>query len=229
MRFIHTTFRTLHREHIRNLVIDVRTNGGGNVGVSNLLTKYIVNYPFRLADSLYATKKKSRYGRYIQHYFFDRLSMNLVTRRKKDGNYHFGYFERHYFRPRKKNHFKGNVYVLTGGNSFSATTLFADKIKGQQNVLLVGEETGGGAYGNTAWQIPDVTLPNTGIRFRLPRFRMVVNRNYIKNGRGVLPDVFVGPSVESIRNGIDPKMRKTVQLIMQHKSPVTASRPSTKR
>lgn len=217
-RFIKTTFKVLHRQQIRHLVIDVRTNGGGNVGVSNLLTKYIVSHPFKLADSLYAINKKSHYSRYIQHFFFDHLAMSIITKKRQDGYFHFGYFERHYFPPKKKFHFNGNVYVLTGGNSFSATTLFADDIKGQPNVLLVGEETGGGAYGNTAWQIPDVTLPNTGIRFRLPRFRMVVNKNFIKNGRGVLPDVFVGPSVEAIRNGIDPKLEKVKQLIMQNSS-----------
>ena len=66
---------------------------------------------------------------------------------------------------------------------FSATTLFAGAPERQKNVTLVGEETGGGYYGNTAWIIPDVTLPNTGLRFRLPRFRMVINKDRVKNGR----------------------------------------------
>ena len=59
----------------------------------------------------------------------------------------------------------------------------------QDNVTIVGEETGGGAYGNTAWLIPDVTLPETGVRFRLPLFRLVIDKNYPKNGKGVQPEV----------------------------------------
>ena len=43
-------------------------------------------------------------------------------------------FERHYFKPRKKHHFDGNIYLLTGGNSFSATTLVLKALQGQSNV-----------------------------------------------------------------------------------------------
>jgi hypothetical protein len=39
----------------------------------------------------------------------------------KDGKYHFRYFEKHYFSP-KKYHYDGQVFILIGGNSFSATT-----------------------------------------------------------------------------------------------------------
>ena len=70
------------------------------------------------------------------------------------------------------------MYILTGGNSFSATTLFVSAVIKQDNVTVVGEETGGGAYGNSAWLIPDVTLPETGVRFRLPLFRLVIDKNY---------------------------------------------------
>ena len=80
-------------------------------------------------------------------------------------------------------------------------------------MTLVGEETGGGYYGNTAWMIPDVTLPVTGIRFRLPRFRLVVDSTREKNGRGVMPDVLVLPSVEALSKGLDFKTAKAKELI----------------
>ena len=214
--FIRGMFRTLRRYQIQNLVLDLRSNGGGNVSISNLLTRYISDHPFKLADSLYAVSRNSHYSRYIQHHFWNRLTMNFITRKRTDGKYHFGYFEHHYFKPKRKDHYNGNVYVITGGNTFSATTLFADIVKGQKNVLLVGEETGGGAYGNTAWMIPDVTLPNTKVRFRLPAFHMVINK-YFEKGRGVIPDIFVSSTLRSIRNGEDPKMEKVRELITAKK------------
>jgi C-terminal processing protease CtpA/Prc len=136
-----------------------------------------------------------------------------VTRKEADGKYHWRHFERHYYSPKKQHHFNGQVYILTGGNSFSATSLFAGAVKGQKNVTLVGEETGGGYYGNTAWIIPDVTLPATKIRFRLPRFRLVVNKDREKNGRGIPPDVPALPNVEAIRQGVDFKTVKAKELI----------------
>jgi hypothetical protein len=86
-------------------------------------------------------------------------------------------------------------------------------LKGQRNVTLVGEETGGGYYGNTAWMIPDVTLPKTRVRFRLPRFRLVVDGSRQKDGRGVLPDVLALPSIEALSKGQDFKTAKAKELI----------------
>jgi C-terminal processing protease CtpA/Prc len=140
--------------------------------------------------------------------------MQFVTHKEKDGRYHFGYFERHYFHPKKRHHFNGDIYLVTGGNSFSATTLFVKSLQGQKNVKVIGEETGGGAYGNSAWMIPDVTLPNTKVRFRLPKFRLVMDKNLVKEGRGIIPDIQVAPTRETIRRGIDPKAAIIRRLIM---------------
>jgi hypothetical protein len=216
-KFFRKSFKMIKKDHITDLVIDVRSNGGGAAGISTLLTRYLADRKFRLADSLYTIKASSKYNRYIEKNFWYNLMAKVVTHKEPDGKYHFRYFEKHAFSPIKRNHFNEQVYILIGGNSFSATTLFAGDLKGQKNVTLVGEETGGGYYGNTAWIIQDVTLPNTHIRFRLPRFRMVIDKNREKDGRGIMPDVWALPSAEAIRLGIDFKAMKVKELIDQRK------------
>ena len=211
--FFRESFRTLRDRQVKNLVIDVRSNGGGDAALSTRLTRYLIDKKFKLADSLYTVRRFSRYDGYIQHGFIYDFLTFFASRRHSDGYYHFGYFERHHYTPFSNNHFDGAVYILTGGNSFSATCLFAGALKGQSNVTLVGEETGGGYYGNTAWMIPDVTLPATGVRFRLPRFRLVVDQQRQKDGRGVLPDVPALPSVEAMSKGMDFKTAKAKELI----------------
>lgn len=213
--FFRKAFKVLHKHRIRHLVIDVRSNGGGDAGISTYLTQYLADKKFKLADSLYAISRSSHYGKYIKWQAIYWSMMMGVTHKKKDGRYHFGYFERKYFSPKKKHHFDGDVYIITGGNSFSATTLFAKALQGQKNVTIIGEETGGGAYGNTAWMIPDVVLPNTKIRFRLPRFRLVMDQALVKEGRGLIPDIEVGPTPETIRLGIDPKVEAVRKLIIR--------------
>jgi hypothetical protein len=210
--FFRASFKKMERAGARNLVIDLRTNGGGNVTNSNLLTKYIAAQPFRIADSLYTRTRRSKYARYQQNHLLNSLFGFFMTRRKGDGNYHFGYYERKEFAPKKKHHFSGTVYVLSGGNTFSASTLFIKSLIGQSNVTLVGEETGGGAYGNNAWLIPNVTLPLTGVRFRLPLYRLVIDRNE-KKGFGVQPEIFAIPTVEAIRKNRDLKMAAVLQSI----------------
>lgn len=215
--FFRRSFKALHKNRIGHLIIDVRGNGGGSVTNSTQITRYIADHRFKVADSLYAIAKRKKYSRYIKNDFFNRLFMTFFTKRKHDGNYHFRYFEKHYFKPKKRNHYDGQVYIITGGNSFSATTLFASALIKQDNVTVVGEETGGGAYGNSAWLIPDVTLPNTGVRFRLPLFRLVIDKNIPKTGKGVQPEVESKPTVEAIKNGVDFKLEKVMELIKKDK------------
>ena len=118
-----------------------------------------------------------------------------------DGNYHFRHFERHYEMPRKKNHFSGKTWLVIGGSSFSATSLVAATLKHQDNITLIGEETGGGAYGHSATFLPYALLPNSKIRLRLPLFKMVINKNAENLGDGVQPEILVTPSVESYKKG----------------------------
>jgi hypothetical protein len=215
--FFRRSFKALQETGINHLIIDVRNNGGGSVTNSNLLTRFIADHDFKVGDSLYAVTKRKRYSKYIQDDFWNRLFMTFFTRRQKDGFYHFRYFEKHYFKPKKNNHYDGKVYILTGGNSFSATTLFASVLQNQDYVTIVGEETGGGAYGNSAWLIPDVTLPVTKVRFRLPLFRLVINKDYPKTGRGVQPEVEAFPSIDAIKTGADYKLDRALELIRRDK------------
>jgi len=185
---------------------------------STMLSRYLIDKRFKLADSLYTISRRSSYRRHMQNYFFNHVFMMIATRKRSDGYYHFGYFERHFFKPKKKNHFDGKTYILIGGNSFSATTLFTESVIKEDNVFVVGEETGGGAYGNTAWLIPDVILPETKVRFRLPLFRLVIDKQQPKDGRGVQPEIEVKPTVEAIRNGADFKMEKVKELIKEDRN-----------
>ncbi len=217
-QFFRNSFRVLRQNQVGHLIIDVRSNGGGTVTNSTLLSRYLTDHQFKICDSLYAVKKGSQYEHYIKNHFWNKLFMTFLAQKRKDGNYHFGYFERHYFKPKQGNHYDGKVYILTGGNSFSATTLFVSSIIKQDNITVIGEETGGGAYGNSAWLIPDVSLPETGVRFRLPLFRMVIDKNYPKTGKGVQPEMEARPTVDAIRRNVDFKLEKAMELIKKDKT-----------
>lgn len=215
--FFRKSFKTMHKKDIPNLIIDLRSNGGGTVTYSNLLTKYLASQPFKIADSLYAVTRHTKYGDYQQASFLNRLFLVFMTTKRSDGNYHFRYFENRFFKPKRKYHYEGDTYLLSGGNTYSAATLVMHSLRRQENVTVVGEETGGGQYGNNAWLIPDMTLPNTKMRFRLPLFRLVIDKDAQK-GFGVHPEVEVLPTVDAIRNNHDFKMDAAKGLIRKKRA-----------
>jgi len=218
IRFFKRSFKKIRSEKIENVVLDLRLNSGGSVLSCTKLSQYLVDKPFHVADTVAAFTREFPYKQNIKPWFVYWLSMHFSGRKYDDGRIHFRYFEHHYFKPKKTNHFNGDIYLLTGGYTFSAATLVADNLKGQKNVTIVGEETGGGAYGNSAMFLTTIVLPNTGLRITLPLYRMVLNAKHPKDGRGVLPDVEVNPSSAYIKMAIDPKLEKVKELIKERKA-----------
>jgi hypothetical protein len=214
--FFRRSFKKLRKEKINHLVLDLRSNGGGRVGMSTLLTKYISRKRFKVADSLFTQSRGlGPYTKYVKGGFLNNIEMFFASRKKADGNYHIGHLERKLYELKGKNHFNGQVYVLTNGPTFSASALFCNAVKGQQDITLLGEETGGGWYGNDGIMIPDITLPNTHVRVRLPLFRLVqYNHKEENKGKGIPPDIFVGTSYDALLNGYDKKLEVVRELIM---------------
>jgi C-terminal processing protease CtpA/Prc len=212
--FIKRSFKTMKERQVKNLIIDLRSNGGGDINLYVLLTKYLRNTTFKVADSAYSISKNfAPFTGNIKTGFWSNLGLVFLTKKRKDGLYHFGYWERHLYKPKTENHFDGKTYVLINGPTFSASTLFCNAVKGQENIKLVGEEAGGGWYGNNGIMIPDITLPITKLRVRLPFFRLVQYNHVPKNGSGVPPDIYISPTVEGVRKGLDRKMLIVKQMI----------------
>jgi C-terminal processing protease CtpA/Prc len=217
-KFFRQTFIYIKKTGINNVVLDIRSNGGGKMDLSTLLTKYVSRKKFKVADTAYAMAKSLKpYSKYIKGRFLNNLGLFFFTKKKSDVKYHFGMWERKWYKPKTKNHFDGNLYVLTNGQTFSASTLFCNAVKGQPGITLVGEETGGGWHGNSGILIPDIILPNTKLRVRLPLFRLVQYNHVPKNGTGVMPDVYVPTSYDALLKGIDRKMEVVMEMIKSYK------------
>jgi C-terminal processing protease CtpA/Prc len=134
---------------------------------------------------------------------------------RSDDRIHLGYFERHQFEPLKDHHFNGNVYIVQGGFTFSAAAMFVSHLKGQKNVTVVGEESGGAYYGNTSVHLPTITLPLTKVNIVLPMYRVVLNHERIKDGEGIMPDIDIEPTSEAIKRGNDLKLRAIKERIQR--------------
>jgi hypothetical protein len=215
-KFMRQSFRTIKTRGVKNLVVDLRSNGGGNIKNSTRLSQYISDHSFKIADSVVANNRgigKVPLSSFLNVMYYA-LAKTVISKKEADGKFHFKRFEKHYYAPITKNRFDGSVYILQGGYTFSASTLFTSPLIKQKNVTIVGEETGGGYYGNSAMMIPTIKLPYSGLLFRLPLYRLVMDKTRPKGG-GVMPDVLVDPSSYAIKQGFDIKLETVKKMIQQ--------------
>lgn len=216
-RFIRKSFKKIKHHQIRHLIIDLRNNGGGVIDNEVFLARHLRKTSFRVADSAVAITRNFRgYGKYFRNEWINGFIMKFFTHKDEHGLFHMtGYWEKRAFNPVRHRFFDGQIYILTGGMTFSAASLFCITLKGQDNVRLIGEETGGSGYANNGLLIPDFVLPNSRVKVRMPLFRLVPDSMAINNGRGVLPDIQVLPTIASFLAGYDPVMLTTRKLIQQ--------------
>lgn len=146
-------FTVLTDYEVENLIIDLRNNLGGLS--QDLLASF-------LADSNYVYVENSMKGSgapSYKEYIKGKLSLNFLTLKMFSlmapaGNLGANTI---YVKAREKK-YKGRVFVLTNGLTFSAASNLASNLKEKSGAIIVGKETGGGYRycnsGNLVLQLP---------------------------------------------------------------------------
>ena len=82
--------------------------------------------------------------------------------------------------------FQGKVFLRIDGGSFSGAADLAALIHHLKRGTFIGEETGGGYYGNSSGKLLTVTLPNSGLKLQLPLYGYltVTKENGTEHGVG---------------------------------------------
>jgi hypothetical protein len=204
-------FRKLRRNKSENLVIDLRNNGGGSLANSYRLLSYLIDTA--TTQTLRTSIRNYPYRKYTSGniwFRFTRLAYKIIGKKRTvNDTDNFVYT----IRPRKRNHFNGKVYVLINGGSFSASSLVAAYLKYKNRAVFIGEETGGTAEGCNAGITPYYKLPNTGIRVRMPAFRIVHDVSPLITGAGVMPDYRTEYTFRDIITRRDLELLKVKELL----------------
>lgn len=216
-QYLENTFKTIAEQKIKHLIIDIRRNEGGEQGMEDHLLSYLVEKEYskyKYVEIPAFTFSFLRFTDYknetdalekdLKPFFYqanDGRYLNIEGKFKSD-------------KP-KENRFKGDIFILIGGLTFSGGSEFAALAKNYTNAKFIGEETGGGYYGNTSGDFIYFNLPNTKLRGRIPlhKYLVEVNPNGIPFGRGLLPDYSVQPKIEEYLNGYDAEMEFTKRMI----------------
>ncbi|RYE16834.1 MAG: hypothetical protein EOP51_25090 [Sphingobacteriales bacterium] len=113
--------------------------------------------------------------------------------------------------------FKGKLFVLTDGYTFSTAADAAAVIRQLTTAVFIGEETGGGAEGNTSGIFLQVKLPNSGLSINIPACCYWNAVTVRKKNRGVLPDHPLINAVDDILNSNDRQWKYAAALALKFK------------
>lgn len=202
-------FRRIHEQSSESLIIDVRNNGGGNDDLGKKLLSFLIDQPFKYYDDLVFNAREFDFFRYAEG--AQPIPADMVEKRA-DGKFHDIKHPNLGIQQPSQPHFSGKVFVLMNGGSFSTTCEFLSNLHYRKRATFVGEEAGGGYYGNTSGRAVLVTLPNSKVSVRVPL------RTYylaVKDGnpnRSILPDFEIKPSISDLLSGNDTVMARAIEL-----------------
>jgi hypothetical protein len=217
-RFLKRSFSTIRELNIDNLIIDVRNNEGGNDKRGTLLLSWLMNEKFRYYDRLQATtKSKYSFAQYAHLPKFYGILRHLI-KKTDTGTYVWNHNHGLKMQKPKKDFFSGKVFILINGGSFSVTSEFASVAHYLKRAVFIGEETGGGYYGDNSGTFVIVTLPNSRLNLGIPMLAYYTAvKNYPHTDRGIIPDYEVSPSIEDILTKKDIVLSSAVKLIQKQK------------
>lgn len=203
-KFLKKSFEIIKHSEIKNLIIDLRNNEGGIDKRGALLMSYLTDQKFEYYKRLeMTTRKKFSFAKQAHLPKFYGILRHLISK-GKDGTYTWNYRKSLKIQKPQKNHFNGTVYVLINGASFSVTAEFASVAHYLKRATFIGEETGGGYYGNNSGDFAIVTLPNSRLNVGIPLMAYYLNVDgYPHPDHGVIPDYEVKPSTSDILSGND--------------------------
>ena len=225
-KFYKETFAKLDSSKTKNLIIDLRNNLGGRLDEIHKFYSYLTNAEYVFVNPAIVNGRLP----YIKGFYgpdSGPLSVvaetivlpfaglySLLKTSKKDGKFLFHYYYSKKSKPNAMN-FKGNIYVLINGASYSASSILASKLHGTKRAVFIGEETGGAYNGTVAGQYKIISLPNTKLRYRLGLMQIETPHTQEPDGYGVKPDYEVIPTAQDIQENRDPELEKVLALIAE--------------
>ena len=181
-----------------NVIIDIRSNGGGSfsVGTEKLLP-VIFSHDVTFFSEVTGGKNDNTRNYYSSPIYklLDKTQNNRVSRTDKD---HFYYTEDFSVHGNAKKNYK--IYLLTSQNSFSSADVMTAVCKEYDNCVIVGTNTGGEGICGSPFEC---YLPNSGFIFV---YTPTASLRIPEDGcTGIDPDIYIHQTVEEYITRADLK------------------------
>lgn len=216
--YLDDVFKQLKAKSIKNFIVDIRGNEGGQEEVGQYILERIIQKPLKvkaMQSSVRYIEIPKEFKKYMSTWAKFPYNFKGKTQSEENGRY---FLKEKYTIPektfkQKKSGFKGNVYLITDASNSSATHLMAMYAKQIEGVTIVGQETGGNQMGTNGSYLFFLRLPNTRLELDIP----VIN-NVIPNGKelidgGVKPHIMVTKKAKDFINNKDTELGAVLNLI----------------
>jgi len=225
--FLDSVFTKIKTENLKNLILDVRLNGGGDDPNDVVTYSYLTARNFQESKQVWISFQKVPLLKYYDTpfpRFLRPLGVGKHNRRirnrfpiEKNGKYYISEAENEMkVRTPNENAFTGSIYLLTSSAVASAGSLFASMVAGNENTIVIGEETMGGYYGHNGHTFFGYVLPKSKIitAFFIDNIEQdVPNKENQFYNRGIIPDYEIPQSFEDFLNNEDTQMEFVLKLI----------------
>jgi len=218
--FLKNSFQELKDKGVTNLIIDLRNNEGGSEHQQMELMSYLYDKPFKLYQNIFLRHLDYRP---LQEVIIERDPKDLLF--NNDDKYmrkisndlwinNYKYSKSLNLQEPKENIFKGKLFLLMNGITFSSAADLAADIQKTTDATFIGEETGGVFEGPTGGNTIVIQLPNSKIMVRIsPNIHLGYMYKKHPIGRGVLPDYEIEYSMDNVLDEKDLELQKALELI----------------
>ncbi|PTX62980.1 peptidase S41-like protein [Kordia periserrulae] len=206
-QFMDSAFQKINSENIKNLIIDLRNNGGGNDSFSDYLVSYIADKPFRWS-SKFEVKASEILKNHIRSQNNPPSDFSKAILSHENGAIFEYKFEKYQPQPLEKR-FTGLVFVLVNRQSHSQATVTATQIQDYGLGMIIGEETG--EYSSLCASQLIYKLPITGISVKVSKGFMT-RPSGILELKGVQPDIVIK---DHLLDENDEILEETLRIIAE--------------
>jgi len=216
-QFVKESFRQLDEQKVKHLIIDLRNNGGGKEGYEDEIFSHMTDHDYKKFNYVETSAFSYSFYRYTD-YKGDWMQLDSILRHEhyleKDGRILRKEGIEVHPQP-QSNPFTGNVYVLTSGLTYSAAATLTSLLKNHTKAVFIGEEAGGGYYGNTSGIRIILKMPNSKLEVGIPLLKFVFNikDESVPFGHGIYPDYYLQPTIKEFLNNADVEMNFIEKII----------------
>ncbi len=215
--FIWELIDSLNNNNIKNLVIDLRNNPGGNLTLGIQLMYFLTNVEnlkgfseYVYTSDIYKEYFSSSYQELNEKYPNGIPKNEIVLKNETNELFNEIIDEKsNYFVPKNRPVFEGTIYIISNYSTGSAAAMLTTLFQDNKLAIIIGTSVGNNAIGATTYT-----------PFKLPKTKSNVSiattyqeRPKKNEGNIQIPDYWIEYSINDFITGKDPYLKKIKELI----------------